>query len=92
MSDIIPEIKEVESLVTALATINETITNLEMNRQLLLNTRNALTDDTSELDNIIETIRSEIADIFSQIPADLPEEDAIEWLKFALIDIIENNT
>jgi len=89
MSDKIPEMSKTAA-VQALASINESIANLKHNRQVLLNTLGMTRGD--DVDDIVTTIQSEVEQMCSEIPSDLPKDDACEWLKHALLDVIYNNT
>jgi hypothetical protein len=45
-----------------------------------------------DVDNVVDTITSETASICNRIPSDLSEDDACEWLRDALLDVIHENT
>ena len=93
MNNKIPEMSDEKGVVLAaeaLIAIDESIAKLEYNRQLLTSVLNM--DRGDDVDNVVVTIQQEIKDVCSRIPPDLPEDDAVEWLQHALLDIIQNNT
>lgn len=93
MSNKIPEMSDEKGVVLAaeaLIAIDESIAKLEYNRQLLTSVLNK--DRGDDVDNVVVTIRDEIKEVCSRIPTDLPEDEACDWLRDALLQIIYNNT